>query len=71
MAENTGRRKAELARYSSELYAEFSRMTVKQLRTYANQNHIKLGDESTKAAIIQKMVGQLRHLRLLGMGETL
>lgn len=54
-----------LSRYSADLYAEFTRMTVKQLRTYANQHHVPLGGESIKAAIIQEMVGQLRHRKSL------
>ena len=65
----TQRQREELSRYTSELYAEFGRMTVKQLRTYANQNRVPLGGESTKAAIISEMVGQLRNRRLVRMEE--
>lgn len=54
-----------LASYSAELYAEFSRMNVKQLRTYANQNRIELDGATEKSAIIQQMVGQLRNRRMM------
>lgn len=60
-----------LNRYSADLHAEFDRMTVKQLRTYANQHHVPLGGESTKAGIIHEMVAQLRHRKSLHLtGEA-
>ena len=65
----TDHQREELSRYASDLYAEFSRMTVKQLRTYANQNHVPLGGESTKPAIISEMVSQLRYRMLVRMEE--
>lgn len=55
----------KLGHYSNDLYAEFACMTVKQLRTYANQHHVPLGGASTKASIIQEMVAQLRHRKSL------
>lgn len=63
----TQRQRKELARYTSELYAELTKMTVKQLRTYANQNRVPLGGASSKASIVQEMVGKLRHRKLLEM----
>lgn len=65
----TDAQRAELNRYEDDLRAEFTNMTVKQLRTYANQNHVPLGGESTRAGIISEMVGQLRHRKSLRMEE--
>lgn len=67
MSDLTQKQRRELARYSSELYAELTKMTVKQLRTYANQNRVPLAGASTKAAIVSETVGQLRHRRMLEM----
>lgn len=50
-----------LSRYVADLYAELSRMTVKQLRTYANQNRVPLAGASGKESIIAEMVAQLAH----------
>lgn len=63
----TDRQREELARYASDAHAMLSAMTVKQLRTYANQNHIPMGGASAKAELIQEMVGQMRHRRWLEM----
>lgn len=63
----TGSQREELAHYSADLYGEFSRMTVKQLRTFANQNHVPLGGESSKPNIISEIVGQMRYRKLLEM----
>ncbi len=57
----------ELSRYVNDLEAELSCMTVKQLRTYANQNHVPLGGESTKRGILSEMIGQLRYQKTLEM----
>lgn len=67
----TRQQREELSRYEFDLYAELSRMTMKQLRTHANQQRIPLAGASTKGAIVQEMVGQLRHRRLLEMGGEL
>ena len=65
----TGRQREDLARYTNDTQAMLSRMTVKQLRTYASQHRLNgsLGGASTKAALVQEMVGQLRNRRLLEM----
>ena len=63
----TERQREQLARYTDDTYAMLSRMTVKQLRTYANQHHVPMGGQSTKAGLISEMVGQLRHRMLLEM----
>jgi hypothetical protein len=65
----TERQREQLAHYTDDTYAMLSRMTVKQLRTYAGQHRLNgsLGGASTKAALIQEMVGQLRNRRLLEM----
>lgn len=67
MSTLTERERESLANYSADLYAELSRMTVKQLRTYANQHRVALGGASVKSAIISEMVGQLRNRRLSEM----
>ena len=61
------RQREELSRYEFDLYAELFRMNVKQLRTRANQQHISLEGLSSKGAIVQEMVGQLRARRLSDM----
>lgn len=63
----TERQREQLARYTDDTYAMLSRMTVKQLRTYANQHHVPMGGQSTKAGLISEMVGQLRNRMLLEM----
>ena len=65
----TEQQRAELARYTNDLHAELSAMTVKQLRTYANQHALQgsLGGASTKAALVGEIVGQLRNRRLMEM----
>lgn len=65
----TDSQREELARYAADTYAMLSRMTVKQLRTYANQHALRgsLGGASTKAELRQEIVGQLRHRRMLEM----
>jgi len=64
-----GRQRDELSRYTNDTQAMLSRMTVKQLRTYASQHRLNgsLGGAGTKAALIQEIVGQLRNRRLLEM----
>ena len=57
----------ELAAYTTAIYAELSGMTVARLREYAREHHVPLGGESTKPKLVQEMVGQLRHRRLLEM----
>ena len=57
----------ELAAYTASLYAELSSMTVEKLREYAREHHVPMGGESTKASMVQEMVGQLRHRRLIEM----
>jgi hypothetical protein len=67
----TERQREQLARYTDDTYAMLSRMTVKQLRTYANQHRVPMGGQSTKAGLISEMVGQLRNRMLLEMeGES-
>jgi len=63
----TDKQLEELSHYTNDVHAMLSAMTVKQLRTYANQHHVPMGGESTKAALIQEMVGQLRHRKSLEM----
>lgn len=63
----TDKQRRELASYTNDVQAMLSAMTVKQLRTYANQHHVPMGGESTKAALISEMVGQLRHRKLMEM----
>lgn len=63
----TEQQRKRLASYTADAYAMLSAMTVKQLRTYANQNHIPMGGESTKSGLIQEMVGQMRHRKMLEM----
>lgn len=65
----TEQQRAELARYTNDLHAELSAMTVKQLRTYANQHALQgsLGGASTKAELVGEIVGQLRNRRLMEM----
>ena len=69
----TKRQLAELRRYEADTRATLSAMTVKQIRTYANQRRLGgcLGGASTKAALIGEVAGQLRHRRALEMeGEA-
>ena len=65
----TEAQREELARYESQMDAELSRMTVKQLRTYASEHHLNgsLGGATTKRGLRGEIVGQLRHRRLLEM----
>ena len=63
----TEAQREELSRYTNDLQAMLSRMTVKQLRTYANQHHVPMGGETTKAGLLSEVVGQLRHRRSLEM----
>lgn len=63
----TDQQRRQLARYTSDTYAMLSRMTVKQLRTYAHQHRVPMGGESTKSGLVQEMVAQMRHRRLLEM----
>ena len=65
----TDRQRSELASYTNDMHAMLSSMTVKQLRTYANQHRLggSLGGASTKAALISEMVCQLRHRKLMEM----
>jgi len=65
----TDRQRRELASYTNDTHAMLSSMTVKQLRTYANQHRLGgcLGGASTKAELISEMVGQLRYRKLIDM----
>ena len=65
----TEKKRKELAHYTDDTYAMLSRMTVKQLRTYANQHGLNgcLGGASTKAGLIGEMVGQLRYRKWMEM----
>lgn len=65
----TSEQREELARYYNDLQAMLSRMTVKQLRTYASEHRLNnmLGGASTKAQLRQEIAGQMRNLRLLEM----
>lgn len=65
----TAAQRDELDRYTADVQAELSRMTVKQLRTYANQHHVPMGGESTKAMLLQEMVWQLRYRRSIEMED--
>lgn len=65
----TERQREELSRYEEQLDAELSRMTVKQLRTYAAEHRLNgcLGGASTKRELRGEMVSQLRHRKALEM----
>lgn len=65
----TDKQRFELASYTEDMHAMLSAMTVKQLRTYANQHRLGgcLGGASTKAGLISEMVSQLRYRRSLEM----
>ena len=63
----TDAQRRELAAYTTGVYAELSRMMVAQLRAYAREHYVPMGGESTKAGLVQEMVGQLRHRRLMEM----
>lgn len=60
MAELTDAQKARLSAYTSDVYAELARMTVKQLRTYAGQHKLILGNAHTKKELVTAIVGDLR-----------
>lgn len=40
---------------------ELNKMTVKQLRQFARENHISLGGESTKQGLVTEIMGQYGH----------
>lgn len=66
-----GKSRRELARYTDNLMAEVSAMTVKELRQFAHENGLvgSLGGATTKRGLRDEIVGQMRHRKSLEMEE--
>ena len=65
----TEKQRDMLARYANDMQAMLSRMTVKQLRTYANEHQLNgcLGGATTKRELCSEIVSQMRYRKGLEM----